>query len=200
MTERLDLRRVDAPDLRHRDAAFTDLLIDAVQSGGGMGFLAPLPPEEAAAYWAQVADELELGTRVLLGAWLDGALAGSAQLDLCQRPNGLHRAEVQKVMVHRRVRRRGIGLALLRAVDDAAREHGRTTLVLDTFAHQDARRLYEAAGWTHAGDVPAFARTEDGTLGATSYYYRILPPPSAPPTASPTAPATAPAAPAPPPP
>ncbi|HVM44475.1 MAG TPA: GNAT family N-acetyltransferase, partial [Candidatus Thermoplasmatota archaeon] len=84
--------------------------------------------------------------------------------------------EVQKVMVHRRFRRRGVGLALMRAVDDAARAHGRTTLFLDTFAHQDARRLYERAGWTHAGDIPAFARTAEGALQATSLYYRLLTP------------------------
>lgn len=165
-----------AADIEREQDALTDLLVDAVASGAGMGFLPPLGPSDAHAYWQGVAREIDAGTRVAIVARANGMPVGSAQLDLCQRANGLHRAEVQKVMVHRRARRRGIGRALLRAVDDAARERGRTTLYLDTFAHQDARRLYEAAGWIHAGDIPAFARTAEGDLAATSYYYRLLAP------------------------
>jgi len=175
MPDGLTVERADATLLFAERAVYAGLLIDAVDSGAGMGFLPPLHEADADAYWSQVAREVAAGTRVVLAARAEGTLAGSAQLDLCPRPNGLHRAEVQKVMVHRRFRRRGLGRALMGAVDDAAREHGRSTLFLDTFAHQDARRLYEAAGWTHAGDIPAFARTAYGTLGATSYYYRLLP-------------------------
>lgn len=159
--------------LSARDA-LCDLLVDAVDSGGGMGFATPLPLDEARSYWADVARDIEAGARVALGARVDGALVGSAQLDLCQKSNGLHRAEVQKVMVHRRFRRQGIGAALMRAIDAAAREERRSTLFLDTFSHQPARKMYEAAGWRHAGDIPAFARVEDGTLGATSFYYKLL--------------------------
>lgn len=176
MQDPVAIGRADAARVRADALPLADLLSDAVESGGGLGFLPPLARDEALAYWAQVAREVEAGTRVVLCARVDGALAGSAQLDLCQRPNGLHRAEVQKVMVHRRFRRRGLGLALLRAVDEAALDEGRTTLHLDTFAHQEARRAYEAAGWTHAGDIPAFARTPEGTLAATSHYYRLLEP------------------------
>jgi acetyltransferase len=174
MAEGVVLARADALRILGERSALSALLVDAVDSGAGMGFLPPLSEDEAGAYWEGVAREVASGARVVILAHAEGALAGSAQLDLCQRPNGVHRAEVQKVMVHRRFRRRGVGRALMRAVDEAARDHGRSTLVLDTFAHQDARRLYEAAGWTHAGDVPAFARTAEGALAATSYYYRML--------------------------
>lgn len=175
MMARPSVERAGAVDIRRERRAYAQLLVDAVDSGGGMGFLPPLALPEAEAYWDGVAREVDAGTRVVLAARVEGELAGSAQLDLCMRPNGLHRAEVQKVMVHRRHRRRGLGRALMAAVDDAARAHGRTTLYLDTFAHQEARRMYEAAGWVHAGDVPAFARTPEGVLAATSYYYRLLP-------------------------
>lgn len=171
----LRVERPDGPRIRADLAAFVDLLRDGVASGAGLGFMPPLANAEAESYWARVAGEVDAGTRIVISARVDGALAGSAQLDLCERPNGLHRAEVQKVMVRSTFRRRGIGRAIMRAVDDAARDHGRTSLFLDTFADQDARRLYEAAGWRHAGDIPEFALMADGTLGATSYYYRLLP-------------------------
>ncbi|HEX2022441.1 MAG TPA: GNAT family N-acetyltransferase [Candidatus Thermoplasmatota archaeon] len=168
------VREASAREVGENGAALVDLLSDAVDDGAGLGFLPPLDRAEGEAWVAQVAADVARGTRVALLATLDGALAGTAQLDLCTRPNGLHRAECQKVMVHRRFRRRGVGAALMRAVDAAAIARGRTTLHLDTFADQGARRLYEKAGWVHAGDVPAFARTATGELGATSIYYRLL--------------------------
>lgn len=168
------IARATASSIRSGLDEYAELLVDAIDSGAGMGFAAPLPRADAEAYWSNVACDIERGTRIVLAAHVDGALAGSAQLDLCMRTNGLHRAEVQKVMVHRRFRRRGLGLALMRAIDDAARDARRSTLYLDTFAHQSARLLYEQAGWRHAGDVPQFALTAEGTLEATSFYYRLL--------------------------
>jgi GNAT superfamily N-acetyltransferase len=164
--------------LRAEAVAWADLLADAVGSGAGLGFLPPVPRGDALRWVADVADEVEAGSRVVLAARVGGALAGCAQLALCPRPNGIHRAEAQKVMVHSRFRRRGLGRALMLALEREARARGRTTLHLDTFAHEDARRLYEACGWTHAGDVPAFARTADGGLGATSIYCKLLGPAS----------------------
>lgn len=175
----MDVREAGADEIEREMDAWVELLADAVASGGGLGFLPPVARDEAEAYFRDVAAEISSGARVVLAARVEGVLAGGAQLDLCQRPNGLHRAEVQKVMVHRRFQRRGVGRALLRAVDEVALERGRTTLHLDTFAHQGARRLYEACGWVHAGDVPAFARTAEGTLGATSLYYKLLASPPA---------------------
>ncbi|MEA3200324.1 MAG: acetyltransferase [Thermoplasmata archaeon] len=170
----LRIETATAEGIRTETAAWVELLADAVASGGGLGFLPPVPRAEGEAYFARVADEVEAGTRIVLVARLHGALVGSAQLDLCMRPNGMHRAEAQKVMVHRRARRRGIGRALMAAVDREALARGRTTLYLDTFAHQEARRMYEACGWTHAGDIPAFSVTAEGTLGTTSLYYKLL--------------------------
>lgn len=166
--------RLDAAGVLHEREALSDLLIDAVNSGAAMGFLPPIAAEDANAFWRDVASDVAAGFRVVLAARVDGQLAGSAQLELSRRSNGLHRAEVQKVMVHRRFRRRGLGRALMTAVDETARELGRSTLFLDTFAHHDARKLYEAAGWVHSGDIPAFARTPDGELRATSIYFRLL--------------------------
>ena len=79
------------------------------------------------------------------------------------------------MLVHRRARRHGVGEALMRAAESTARQHGRTTLVLDT-ASDDARRLYERLGWIKVGDIPRYALLPDGTPCATTYYFRELPP------------------------
>ena len=166
--------RLTADDVLASLPDLADLLREAVGEGAGLGFLPPLGAAEAEACWRQVAEEVRGGRRVALAAREGGRVVGSAQLDLCLRPNGLHRAEVQKVMVRSAHRRRGLGRALLREVDEAARAEGRTTLHLDTFADQPARRVYEACGWVHSGDIPRFARMADGSLGATSVYHKLL--------------------------
>ena len=90
------------------------LLRDCVESGASVGFLPPLQPGEAEAYWASVADCVAEGSRVLLAA-LDGdLLVGCVQLDYATRPNASHRAEVMKLMVHTSARNRGIGRALMK--------------------------------------------------------------------------------------
>src|SRR5712691_10941913 len=85
-------------------------------------------------------------------ARVTGSAVGTAQLRLNQYPNGLHRAEVAKVLVRR----------------------GRTLLVLDTITGSDAVKLYETLGWTRAGEIPRYAAMPDGTLAATTYFYKEL--------------------------
>jgi ribosomal protein S18 acetylase RimI-like enzyme len=153
------------------------LLEDAVDSGASIGFLPPLGPTEAADYWAEVAAAVAGGSRVLLVARdADGALVGSAQLGLETRPNGRHRAEVMKVMVHRKARRRGLGRDLMLAAEAEARRRGRTTLFLDTRRGDPAERLYLATGWTYAGSIPRYARSAGGALDANAIYYKLLTP------------------------
>jgi GNAT superfamily N-acetyltransferase len=157
--------------------ALVALLRDTVESGASIGFLPPLGDAEAASYWATVAAGLREGSRVVLAA-RDGelGLVGSAQLELAMRANARHRAEVSKVMVHRRARRRGVGRALMLALNDHARRLGRTTLILDTRQGDPSEVLYRAAGWTFAGAIPAYARSATGTLDATAFYYKLLAP------------------------
>jgi ribosomal protein S18 acetylase RimI-like enzyme len=153
------------------------LLEDTVESGASIGFLPPLAPGEAADYWADVAAAVAEGSRVLLVAGdAEAGLIGSAQLALETRPNGRHRAEVMKVMVHRKARRRGIGRDLMRAAEAEARRRGRTTLFLDTRRGDPAERLYLATGWTFAGSIPRYARSADGALDANAIYYKLLTP------------------------
>ena len=118
-----------------------ELLIDCVDGGASVSFMQPLTRPRAIAFWRGVAAEAELGQRVLLVAEDELGIVGTVQVVLAQPENQPHRADVSKMLVLRRARRRGIGAALMKAAEDAARQHGKTLLVLDT-ASADAERLY----------------------------------------------------------
>ena len=150
------------------------ILADAVESGASVGFLPPVERSVGMQYWQSVADAVADGSRVVLVARDDhGRPVGTVQLDLAVRANGLHRAEVVRLMVHRAARRRGIGRALMVAVQDEAVRRGRTTLHLDTRQGDESERLYRALGWQPAGVIPEWARSADGTLHATAFYYLL---------------------------
>jgi len=151
-----------------------ELLQDAVDSGASVGFLPPLSREVASDYWLSVLADLEAGHRLLLGAMNGARLVGSAQLELARKPNAWHRAEVQRLLVHRSVRRQGIGERLMREIEELARHHGRTLLVLDTRQGDPSELLYRKLGYTRAGVIPGYARSATGALDATSFYYRWL--------------------------
>jgi acetyltransferase len=150
------------------------LLQDVVNSGGTIGFMPPVSSEEASRYWQDVIQALRGPLRVLVVARDGGAIVGSAQLDLCGRSNGLHRAEVMKVMVHSQHRKKGIGAQLMRAIETQAKLEGRSTLVLDTREGDDGVRLYEREGYMAAGVIPEYARSADGSMHATVYMYKLL--------------------------
>jgi ribosomal protein S18 acetylase RimI-like enzyme len=155
--------------------ALIALLQDAVASGASVGFLPPLAADEAAAYWQGVAAALRDGSRVLLVARRPGQeISGTVQLDLAMRANGLHRAEVSKLMVHRAARRQGIARALMLELEAIARRLGRTTLILDTRQGDPSELLYRALGYEYAGAIPQYARSADGSLDGTAFYYRLL--------------------------
>ena len=151
---------------------FIDLLQDAVDDGASVGFLRPLSPEVALGYWREVIREVGEESRILLIARREGALVGSVQLGLCTKPNALHRAEVQKLLVHTRWRRRGIGRELMMALDEEARLARRSLLYLDTEPDKPAFEMYKQSGWLRAGEIPEYARTPDGQLHSTVLFYR----------------------------
>jgi len=166
---------VGADQAAREIAGLVRLLKDAVDSGASVGYLPPLAEAEGEAYWRGVVDEVRRGSCVLLGARdADGALVGTAQLLLAMRPNGSHRAEVAKVIVHTEARRRGIGRALMLALEERARRLGRTTLVLDTRRGDPSERLYTSIGYTLAGVIPRYAKSADGALDPSAFYYRVL--------------------------
>jgi ribosomal protein S18 acetylase RimI-like enzyme len=151
-----------------------ELLVDAVESGASVGFLPPLSRDEALGYWRSVVDQARAGSRVLLAAIEDGVVQGSVQLALETRANGNHRAEACKLFVHRRARRRGLARLLMVEAEAEARRRGITLLLMDTRKGGEAEKLCDVLGYTKYGEVPAYARSADGTLHTTSFYYREL--------------------------
>jgi GNAT superfamily N-acetyltransferase len=149
------------------------VLIDCVEGGASVSFMHPLSLAKALAFWRRVASEVERGACALLVAEDSSGIVGTVQVGLAQPENQPHRADISKMLVHRRARRHGIGAALMRAAEEAARQSGKSLLVLDT-ANGDAERLYVRMGWALAGIVPDYALWPHGGLCSTSFYYRKL--------------------------
>ena len=173
MTPSWTLRRLPALDQSHVDALAT-ISIDCVEGGASVGFMHPFTRERAVAFWRKVARGVAAGERAILVAEDADGVCGTVQLILDQMENQPHRADLAKMLVHRRARRQGLGAALMRAAEAMAREHGKTLLVLDAVTGGDAARLYEHLGWTRVGDVPRFALFPQGGFCSTTYYYRDL--------------------------
>ena len=154
-------------------AGLADVLMDVVDGGASVSFMHPLTRDKALAFWRGVAKGVDAGERALVVAEDDLGICGTAQLILALPENQPHRADLAKMLVHRRARRRGIGAAVLNAAEDVARELGKTVLVLDT-ASPDAERLYERGGWIKVGVIPDYALMPDGAFCDTIVYYRRL--------------------------
>lgn len=149
------------------------LLLDCVEGGASVGFMHPLPVDKAQAFWARVADDVATGRRALLVAEDGRGIVGTVQLVLEQPDNQPHRADLCKLLVHRRARRQGVGAALMRAAQDLAPECGKSLLVLDT-ADDTAARLYARQGWQRYGEIPGYALLPRGGFCVTHCFYRTL--------------------------
>jgi GNAT superfamily N-acetyltransferase len=172
ITPTWSVRRLDAVDDAHIDG-LADVLIDCVEGGASVSFMHPLTRDRAVAFWRRVAQGVAAGERALLVAEDARGLCGTVQLLLDQPENQPHRADLSKMLVHRRARCQGLGAALGRAAEATARECGKTLLVLDT-ASGEAERLYERLGWRRVGVIPGYALLPRGGFCDTTVYYRDL--------------------------
>lgn len=163
------LARIDAPQLDQ----LADVLIDCVEGGASVSFMWPMTRDKALAFWRKVGAGVERGERALLVVEDEQGIVGTVQLVYDLPENQPHRADLAKMLVHRRARRQGAGEALMHAAERTARELGKTLLVLDT-GDATAARLYERCGWQRCGTVPAYALMPDGGPCATTFYYREL--------------------------
>jgi GNAT superfamily N-acetyltransferase len=151
-----------------------DLLVDCVNDGASVGFMAPLAREKAVAFWRRVADGVAAGDRAILIAEDPTGIVGTVHLILALPENQPHRADLTKMLVGPAARRRGIGAALMEAAEEMARDCGRTLLVLDTVTGSDADRLYARLGWVRVGEIPDFALLARGGLWGTMVFYKRL--------------------------
>jgi len=164
-------------DALSRPAAPSDLdelallLVDAVESGAGVSFMSPLTAEAARSWWHQTLESSH-PRAVFLVARDGSGIVGTVQLHPAWAPNQPHRADVAKLMVHRRARRRGVGRALVDAIEAHARSAGFTLLTLDTVRGDSAEQLYAAAGWQRVGVIPGYALSPEGRLCDTVVFYK----------------------------
>lgn len=166
-----EVRILDADEAGARVAELAAVLIDCVEGGASVSFMAPLATEKAQGFWRDVAAGVAAGERLLIVAEEAGTILGTVMLVIGQPENQPHRADVSKMLVTRAARKRGLGAALMAAVEDAARAAGKTLLVLDT-ASADAERLYQRSGWERVGVVPDYALNPDGSLCDTVFYFK----------------------------
>jgi ribosomal protein S18 acetylase RimI-like enzyme len=169
---------MSAEAIGSRVASFASLLHACVQDGASVSFVLPFTLAEAAGFWTnKIIPSAARGTRVVFAAVLDDEVAGSVQLDLDMPPNQGHRAEVSKLLVHPRFRRRGLARRLMLRLEDEAKARGRTLITLDTRTGDKAETLYTKLGYNTAGTIPCFAcDPREHRLDATTYMYKLLGP------------------------
>lgn len=151
-----------------------DVLIDCVEGGASVSFMLPFTRARALRFWQDVAQSVAAGERALLVAKDASGICGTVQLILNLPENQPHRAELAKMLVHRRARRQGLGAALMRSAEQIARECGKTLLVLDTVTGGEAERMYQRLGWARVGEIPRYALMPDGAPCGTTVYFRDL--------------------------
>ena len=156
-------------------AGLCDVLVDCVQGGASVGFMLPFDQSRAEEFWVGALDSAAAGQRIVLVAedQETGAVVGTVQVVVSGPENQPHRGEVSKMLVHRNARRRGVAEALMRSAETAAREAGKSLLVLDT-ASDAAERLYERLGWQRVGVIPEYALWPEGGLVDTVVFYKNL--------------------------
>lgn len=150
------------------------VLVDCVAGGASVNFMASFSQEDGVTFFRKCADSVVSGDTILLVAQIGERIVGTVQLGLDTPPNQPHRADVKKMLVHCSARGRGVGAALLAAVEQEALSRGRWLLVLDTVRGDDGYRLYTRGGWTEAGIIPDYALFPDGRLCDTAMFYKKL--------------------------
>jgi len=169
------VRRLSVPD-EAQIQGLAQVLVDCVEGGASVSFMHPLPFERALGFWRDAGAGVARGERALLVAEdARGSIVGTVQLVLAQPENQPHRADIAKMLVHRRARRQGLAAALMRAAEQVAVTEGKTLLVLDTVTGGDAERLYERLGWQRCGVIPGYALWPRGGLCATTVFFKPLP-------------------------
>ena len=167
------IRRVEfasASDLR----GLCDVLIDCVLGGASVSFMLPMTQDKAEMFWRTSIENAAQGGRIILAATDDMGIAGTVTVLLSQPENQPHRGDIAKMLVHRRARRNGLGAMLLAAAEEAARDAGKSLLVLDTVTGGDAERLYSRAQWQRCGVIPDYALWPDGRRCATTVFYKYV--------------------------
>lgn len=176
MSETVTIRALSPEEAAEQIAGLSEVLIDCVEGGASVSFMAPMTRPKADAFWSGIARGVAAGERILLVAEEGARIVGTVQVVLAQPENQPHRADIAKMLVHRRARKRGLGAALMRAAEEAACRAGKTVLVLDTVTGSDGERLYARLGWQRVGVVPNYALWPQGGLCHTTFFHKQIAP------------------------
>lgn len=173
-TTEIEVRRLDAREARDHLDGLAAVIADCVQGGAGVSYMAPFTFEDGRRIFSEFIADVEAGGRLLLAAFLDGEVVGSVQVVFAWPPNQPHRADIAKLIVHSKARRRGVAELLMWRAEEEARAEGRWLLVLDTVTGDGAYYLYKKLGWNEVGEVPEFALYPDGRLSPTTFFWKKL--------------------------
>jgi GNAT superfamily N-acetyltransferase len=168
------VRRLDAVDGRQYIGALADVLVDCVDGGASVSFMAGFSKSEAESFFEKALDGVARGERILLAAFDDSLLVGTVQVITATPPNQPHRADIAKLLVRRSARGQGVATRLMESAEAASREAGKTLLVLDTVTGGQAEKLYLRMGWTKAGIIPNYALFPDGRPCDTTVFWKDL--------------------------
>ncbi|MEP7062865.1 MAG: GNAT family N-acetyltransferase [Betaproteobacteria bacterium] len=163
-----------AAAVRDRIDELVALLDDALQSNASVGFVLPVAEGELEAFWNEVALDIDDGLRQLLVASTQGRIIGTVMLAPAMKANQPHRADVQKLLVARAWRGRGVATSLMQRVEALAAQMGRWLLTLDTRRDSDADRLYRRHGYVGIGSIPDYATDADRRFASCTFFYKAL--------------------------
>jgi GNAT superfamily N-acetyltransferase len=174
VSEAAEIVSLKAPVAEAALDQLASVLVDCVEGGASVSFMAPFSQDQSLAFFRKVAGSVASGDTVLLAAELAGRIVGTVQLGLDTPPNQPHRADIKKLLVHRAARGHGVGAALMAQAEEEARRRGRWLLVLDTVPLENGHRLYLREGWTQTGIVPDYALFPDGRPCDTAIMWKRL--------------------------
>ncbi|AIY41186.1 GCN5-related N-acetyltransferase [Collimonas arenae] len=174
MQSDIQIHRLSSLEDPAQIAALGEVLVDCVEGGASVSFMLPLSRARAENFWRELAVSVAAGERILLVAQdQQGAVLGTVQVILKQPENQPHRADIAKLLVHRKARQHGLGEKLMNVAEQAAANAGKSVLVLDT-ASETAERLYKRLGWQVSGVIPGYALLPEGGLCATTIFYKNI--------------------------
>ena len=172
--QKIEIRRLDAAEARAELDGLAGVLLDCVEGGASVSYMAPFSREDARSVFDGFASEVEQGRRLILAAFAGDEVVGTVQVLLGTPPNQPHRGEIAKLLVRRSARRRGIARLLMERAEAEARAEGRSLLVLDTVTGDPAEHLYERMGWTKVGIIPNYALYPDGRPCDTTVFWKAV--------------------------
>jgi len=169
----IDYKQLSALQAQRVLAELGDVLQACVADGASVGFTDPADRTAIDNFWQGAVDRFASHECDLLIAHENDTVVATVMIDYCGKPNGRHRAEICKLLVHPAARQRGIARQLMKQAEQHAWDKGITLLVLDTRSGDVASQLYLSLGWQVAGEIPAYAESIEGRLDATTYMYKL---------------------------